>query len=585
MDKSGNLWIGTSIGASKYDGQSFTHFSNKNGLINNDINSILEDRLGNLWFGSTEEITKFNGRSFTNYYQKGELGYNDIRTIMEDRSGNLWFGTAGGILKFDGRSFKHIAGDEESGTYTIHCIKEDKSGNVWVALYGGGILKFDGQNITHLTEKDGLISNFVASIQEDKSGNCWFGTRFGLSKIPAAKAGIFSKKVKSSKTLYENNVLFKNYGFTDNFTGIGNTSNILLESKENRLWVGTNAGVTIVNPAKELMDTIPPTIQITAIKLFNENIDWLELKQKEDSSFLLGNGIWVSNFNFTKLSNWYNLPIDLSLTHKNNFITFDFVGITMSQSQNVKYQYQLEGLDKNQSAVTKQPSASYGNLPPGTYTFKVKAMNSEGYWSNESKYTFSIRPPWWKTWWFRSLAIIALSGFIFFIGRFIYVSQLRKQRIALEKQLAVQYEHQRISSDLHDDIGSTLSSINIYAGLARKQTNKDVHLDAITQNISEVVNKLDDMVWSINPKYDSFTSMINRLQSYAKPICHAKGIRFEVVNDLPETEIRFSTDIKQGIYLTAKELVNNSIKHSGCKKIKVEFSRQQNMLHFSVIDD
>lgn len=583
-DKSGSLWVGTSVGISKYDGRVFTYFTDREGLVNNVVNYILEDRSDNLWFATDAGVTKFDGRSFQNFTEREGLSNNEVNCITEDRLGNLWFGTAGGVSKFDGKRFTNYMDKERVGSNNIYTIHEDKSGNFWFASYGGGVLKFDGNFITHFTEREGLISNFAGSIAEDRSGSLWFGTRFGISKLTVEKAAFFSERSKSG-AIYESDVFFKNYGYADNFTGIGSTSNAILKSGDNTILIGTNAGVTAIDPSKEISDTTGPAIRITSVKLFNEYVDWMNLAKDPGSSFLLGNGIRVNDFRFDSLSNWDHLPQPLSLSYKNNYIGFDFTGIAMSQPQNMKYQYRLEGLDERMSSLTTVPAVSYGNLLPGTYTFRVRAMNSEGYWSSDFAYTFSIRSPWWKTWWFRILAVAAAFTMVLFSGRFIYIYQLRKQRVALEKQLALQYERQRISSDLHDDIGSTLSSINIYAGLAKKEVNKDSHLDSITQNISEVVNKLDDLVWSINPRYDSIISIINRLQSYAEPICHAKDIKFKIQNSLTETDLTLMTDVKQNIYLAAKELVNNSIKHSGCRNILVDFSRQRNILLLAVQDD
>ncbi len=584
QDKSGNIWFATYKGVVRYDKHSFVYFTEKDGLINNDVNSIIEDKSGNLWIGTAGGISKYNGQSFLNFTKKEGLTHNNIFCLQEDRSGNIWFGTAGGVTKYDGVSFIHFTEKGGLSNNAVNSILEDKSGNFWFGTVGGGISKYNGYTMTNFTEKEGLISNFIASILEDKYGNIWLGTRFGLSEFTPEKQALFSEKAKTN-IINENDIFFKNYSYADGFLGIGCNSNAIIESTDGTIWIGTNTGVTVFNPRERSGDTIPPNIQLTAIKLFNENISWPELHQKEDSSFLLGNGIRVSNFHFDGLSKWYNLPEHLSLSYKNNFVTFDFIGIIMSQSQNVKYQYKLEGIDKYWSALTSNTSAPYGNLPQGTYTFKVKAMNDEGYWSTESNYTFTIRPPWWKTWWFRILAIASLSAFVFSIGRFIVIYQLRKQRVAMEKQLAVQYERQRISSDLHDEIGSTLSSINIYAGLAKKETNKDSYLDAINQNVSEVINKLDEMVWSINPKNETTTSIVNRLRSYAEPITQAREISFEIENELPDADIKLTAETTHDIYLVAKELINNAIKHSQCKHIRVQFSRQQKKLLLIVEDD
>ena len=582
-DGQGNIWFATGKGISKYDGRFFTYFTEQDGLINNDVTSILEDKSGTLWFGTTGGVSKYDGRSFSNYTTKQGLSNNDVLCIIEDRTGSIWFGTSGGASKYNGRDFTHFSEQDGLNNNTVNTMHEDRSGNIWFGT-SGGVSKYDGRSFMRFTEQHGLINNFVASILEDKYGNFWFGTRFGLSKLTAEKLMLFSKRIKSD-VKHEQDVFFKNYDYADGFLGVGCNSNAILESKKGIIWIGTNVGVTAFKTNAKSEDTIPPNIQITAIKLFNENIPWAKLALKKDSSFILSNGIEVSDFYFDGLSNWYNLPQHLSLSYKNNFIIFDFIGINTGQAQNVKYQYKLEGIDENLNSITAQTSASYGNLPAGDYTFRIKAMNSDGYWSNEFKYSFTIRPPWWKTWWFRILTVVASLAFVFFIGRFIYIYKLRKQRMAMEKQLAVQYERQRISSDLHDEIGSTLSSINIYAGLAKKESNDSPHLDSITQNINEVVNKLDDLVWSINPKYDALASIESRLYAYAAPAAKAKGILFKIENNLLQAEIKLSAQIKHNIYLIAKELINNAIKHSGCKHIQVSLSQQKNNFVFSVCDD
>ncbi|MEO5581293.1 MAG: triple tyrosine motif-containing protein [Saprospiraceae bacterium] len=358
-----------------------------------------------------------------------------------------------------------------------------------------------------------------------------------------------------------------------------------MQSKDGTIWIGTNGGVTAFKPTEESENISPPNIQITKINLFNEHIDWATMNQKKGSSFLLSNGIRINNFHIDGLSKWYNLPEHLSLAYNNNFISFDFIGITMNQPQYVKYQYKLEGLDEKWSTLTTNNSASYGNLPTGSYTFNVKAMSSEGYWTNELKYTFSIQPPWWQTWWFRILSIAAIIMLVFFTFRFFYIYQLRKQRAVLEKQLAVQYERQRISSDLHDDIGSTLSSINIYAGMAKKEPGQFLYLDSISQNVNDVIGKLDDLVWSIKPGHDSLGNIVERLTAFADPAAKTKEIVYTMIIDEVMKEIKPPAEIKHHIYMVTKELINNSLKHADCKQITVMFEYAEKLMLITVKDD
>jgi signal transduction histidine kinase len=145
----------------------------------------------------------------------------------------------------------------------------------------------------------------------------------------------------------------------------------------------------------------------------------------------LGNGVRVEHFRFDGTTKWYGIPVGLSLAFKNNFLVFKFIGITQNQNPRVKYQYRLDGLDINWSAQNTRNEASYGNLSAGAYRFRVKAMNSEGYWSQEFVYSFEIRPPWWGTWWFRSAAILLLISGVYGIYRW-RLAALQSQKRQLE---------------------------------------------------------------------------------------------------------------------------------------------------------
>ncbi|MES2592336.1 MAG: two-component regulator propeller domain-containing protein [Bacteroidota bacterium] len=467
-DKRGNLWFGTyGEGVSKYDGKSFTHYTEKEGLSNNIVLSMLEDKSGNLWFSThgggvskydgnrveaiergdieaqkiQQGLKKENGKfvkSFTHFTKKEGLSSNIVRSIFEDKSGNIWFGTdGGGVSKYDGEIFTHFTEKEGLSNNTVRSILEDESGNLWFGTYGGGISKYDGKFFTHFTEKEGLSSNTILSMLKDKSGNLWFGTRFGLSKLSEKNRKdlvSFSDNAKSAQQA-EGKVFFKNYTYEDGFLGIGvNGGKNICEDQNGTIWIGANDRLTAFHPKGDDSDTSAPNIQLTSIELFNENVAWINLEHKKDTSIVLGNGVAVGDFEFDGVTNWYSLPENVSLAYNNNYLTFNFIGITQKQSKKVKYQYTLEGMDDSWSAITNRTEAPYGNLPQGKYKFKVKAMNSEGYWSNEFDYSFSIRPPWWKTWW---MYLIYVVSALVLIGAFIKWRErnLEKEKVILEEKV------------------------------------------------------------------------------------------------------------------------------------------------------
>jgi signal transduction histidine kinase len=328
---------------------------------------------------------------------------------------------------------------------TVSCILEDKSGNFWFGT-DGGVFRLDreGTAFTHFTEKEGLSNNNVQSICEDRSGNLWFGTAFGLNKLSAKSLLNLSADAtgKGGFNDLPNNdragdVLFKSYTYEDGFLGAQCNPNAIYEDKNGTIWIGSEDRLTAYHPEGDKRDTIAPNMQLTGIALFNENIPWVSLEQKKDTNIVLGNGVTIRHFQFDSLSKWYYIPEHLSLAYNNNFLTFNYIGITTKSPQKVRYLFKLEGLDENWSALTTRNEATYGNLPPANYTFKVRSMNSDGYWSKEVSYNFTIRPPWWKTWWAYTLYIVA------FVGAVASFIAYRSRKLRLENKILEEKVSQR----------------------------------------------------------------------------------------------------------------------------------------------
>ena len=441
QDNLGNLWFGTTAGITKYDGKSFTQFKDIEGLSNNTVYSIIQDKQGYLWFGTDGGgAFKFDGNSFINFTKKQGLSSNTVRTIFEDSYKNIWFGTyGGGLTKYDGKTFLHFTEKQGIPNNYVRSIIQDKFGNLWFGGLGfNGVTVFNGKSFLPFTEKEGLSNNVVCSILQDKSGNIWCGNRFGLSKLSIENLGIINEKIKNSGNV-ESKVYFESYTYDDGFLGVGCNSNAIYHTKDKTIWIGANDRLTTYNSStdKNVADTIAPNMQLTSIELFNENIPWVNLCQTErnlikskDTTLVLGNGVAISNFKFDSITKWYCLPQHLSLAYNNNYLTFNFIGITTMRPKKVKYQYKLEGLDDNWSAFTNKTSATYGNLPNGEYTFKVKAKNSGGYWSAPFEYKFTIRPPFWLTWWFRLLVGLLIIGTIWY-----YIKRREKKLVTQKEKL------------------------------------------------------------------------------------------------------------------------------------------------------
>lgn len=182
-------------------------------------------------------------------------------------------------------------------------------------------------------------------------------------------------------------------------------------------------------------------MQLNSIKLFGEEMTWANLGAVVTDSTgkeiingnikdtTLGNGVILHNIKFDGITKWYTLPQNLSLPYNNNNLTFNFIGVHMQSHNHIKYQYKLEGLEENWSTITERTEAPYGNLPSGDYTFKVKAMNQSGVWSEPFEFKFEVRPPWWQTWWFKSLVVLVI------VGSVIYYIKWRERKLQAEKEI------------------------------------------------------------------------------------------------------------------------------------------------------
>jgi ligand-binding sensor domain-containing protein/serine phosphatase RsbU (regulator of sigma subunit) len=451
-----NLWFGTNGGGvCKYDGDYFYNYTGEQGLNNNRIWSMLEDKDQNMWFGTNGDgVARFDGSNFYQYTEEEGLSGNQVYCMMQDSKGNFWFGTnSGGACVFDGTSFTHYTTEQGFGSDIVYSIVEDYQHNIWFATDGGGAVKYDGQTFTAYTKESGLPSNVVYSIFEDNYHNLWFGTdEGGVCKFDGKsftayteKDGLSNNRVWSVVQDMHGNIWlgtesgltkmnirknqgaprFTIYDLSDGFLGNDALQNSVFEDSKGFIWWGTGKMLTRYDPSQDIADSKAPIMHLKNVKVHFEEIPWS--KAGDDPKY--------SGVEFDNLNRWYPVPEQLSLPHNHNHLTFNFVGINYKSQNKILYRYKLEGLEEKWTPAASNTEAVYSNIPAGKYTFKVKAINKDGVWSEAFTYSFTIRPPWWQTWWFRILALLGLIAGTWALFQY-RTAKLRRRQRELEDTVA-----------------------------------------------------------------------------------------------------------------------------------------------------
>ncbi len=399
QDHEGMLWIGTAEGGvNRFNPQTeqFTHYlhnpDDPDSLFHNAVFSILEDRQRRLWVGSYfgKSLSLFNWKSetFRNFtYTPGnpnDMEDYKIGKLYEDSKGNFWTATnGGGLCRFDRETetftyYTHDPANPHSVSHNFTTdIHEDHTGALWVGTWGGGLNRFDPQTETFTVYKreDGLPSNSIMGILEDEAGNLWLSTFRGLSKFDPVEE------------------IFKNYTPKDGVQSNEFNSSVAFKGHDGQLYFGGINGFNAFYPP-EIKDNpyVPPVI-LTDFQIFNKSVP-----VGEDP--VLKKSIAETD--------------EITLSYRESVFTFEFAALDYTFPEKNRYRYKLEGLEDNWNEVdSKRRFATYTNLDPGEYIFRVTGSNNDGVWNKEgTSIKIIVTPPWWETLWFRGILIISLMGLV-----------------------------------------------------------------------------------------------------------------------------------------------------------------------------
>jgi ligand-binding sensor domain-containing protein/signal transduction histidine kinase len=635
-DKKGNLWFGTDGGGvCRYNEQSSTTFSTAQGLVSNIVYDIKQDKAGSLWFGTDGGgVCRYNGQSFTTFSTQQGLAGNSILCIHEDKKDNMWFGTFNGLSRYDGQSFTTFSTEQGLANNIIWCIAEDKLGNLWFGTDDGvSLLKYnkvaeinrDKSYKTPLFENftlaDGLPDNGVTQLVEGDNGKMYLGTNLGICElVPSihSKKGWVVGHVYNPKTGYP-------------VKDVNSGQNTMFKDSRGIIWIATGSDKTALvrfDPRALTRDTTRAKLVIQQIKINDEPISWNSLLNRNEvgnPSTLTANTtapnqveeatifgrllsdeertamqLKFKHIQFSGVTKWYFLPENLVLPYVNNNISFSFNAIETSKNFLVEYQYMLAGYDNDWGPLSTQASANFTHLTEGTYTFKLKARTYEGVWAVPINYTFTVLPPWWRTWWMYAV-YVGLTGLLFFGIIKVREQKLEAEKLILEETVALRTkqldarnkivgeqnnELQKLNGDLQKvnatkdkffsiighDLKGPIHSLTAFSNLLIKHTDKmskeeitlmAIDFDKTLKNVSLLLENL--LNWSrsqsgdlkFTPEIFDLTESLKQNSELLRGQANNKNIRIERVHANKRIEVKAH---KQSVDTIIRNLISNAIK-------------------------
>lgn len=538
--KDGKVWIGCQGGKLIiYDTVSRRSlFTSVPQAENATIRYITADRKGNIWLSTQRgHLIVYDGKTYTTVQQLGTI----VPRILVDKQDQIWMATLNqGLycLSPDGRTVRrhYKAGDSRYPLFVNVSEDLDLINDSTLAAGAGALHLINTRTgqVRMLTFDDGLPSNTIQRIRADKDGNLWIITLNGLCRYNP----------------HTNR--FTPYGRKDGITLAGQTTKTDFRCQDDFImFAGANA-LMFFQPSLYTLNEPPPDVVITDFKLFNEYIPVDSLLAQPRLRFGPGE----------------------------NSFTIYFSSLSYSQKEKLTYYYMLEGIDKEWIRAGQQGFANYPSLPGGTYTFKVYSENIDGMKSRHvTTLTLHVRQPFWKTYWFISTLLL----FFTLLGYLLH-------RLRVNRLLAVEKIRNRVARDLHDDMGSTLSTINILSTMAKSKLQTDTvrtseFISKISENSQRMMEAMDDIVWSIKPTNDSMAKIVARMREYATSILEARDI--EVKFDIPEevNDVSLDMETRRDFFLVFKEAVNNAAKYSGAKRVELIIRTAHQRLYLEVKDD
>ncbi|MEO8210582.1 MAG: triple tyrosine motif-containing protein, partial [bacterium] len=479
------------------------------------------------------------------YVIEPRIEVSSVTKLFLDNFNNLWIGihNHSGIFKIflNDYSVKYYNGFEIGRVY------EDRSNNIWIGSVTG-LIKYDRKlDLFQIyTTKNGLPDNKIYGILEDKKGNIWVSTRKTISRFDLISES------------------FKNYEYED---GLYNEEFWIAccQDRDGNLYFGGLKGIDYFIPEQIKENPYIPNIVLTDFKIFNESISC-----SSENPFL------KTNISYSK---------EVSLTYNENVFSFKFASLIYNSPQKNQFAHKMEGFDKDWIYCGTRRQATYTNLDPGEYVFRVKGSNNDGIWNEEgTAVKIRITPPYWKTWWFRSIGVFGLMAAtgMTYKQRLEKIEKEKMEQEEFSRKLieSQENERKRIASELHDTIAHDVLISKNKAMMALKHSDDPERMKSTLEEISELssatINDVRNISYNLHPHQLERLGFTKTIRSIINEVSKSTNIDFSFESDNMDELLSKETEIN--LFRVIQESVNNIIKHSGADKAELKLSRLENFI-------
>ncbi len=523
-------------------------FSQTNGLAQNSVYSVYLARDGAVWAGTLSAgVSVLRGGKFTGFTVANGLASNTVVSILEQSDGTMWFATPSGLSSLSKGQWRTYTVHDGLPSDNVNCLLEDRKGVLWVGTASGIAFRTSAgfQVPASLTAP---LDGQILGLAEDRYGSLWMATSSHVLRV--TRDSLFQGTLTDAD--------WREYGLADGLRGLEGVKRhrSVVTDAAGRIWFSLNRGISVVDPGRLTRNAAPAIVHVETISADGEPI-----------------------------------PMGRAVHIRGGYrrITFGYSGLSLSVPDRVRYRYLLEGYDRAWSDPAVAREATYTNLVPGSYRFRVMATNADGVWgSDEAAVAFKVDPLWWQTWWFRVTAVLLCLALLLALYRMRLGYLTGRINLRFQERLA---ERTRIAQELHDTLLqgflSASMQVHVAADCLPADSNAKPTLNRALELMRQVIDEGRNAVRGLRSSHSDSLDLehaFSRIQEELGTGEQESGeVNFRVIVDGEQRPLRPA--LRDEVYRIGREALLNAFRHARAHKIELELKYTPHRLSVLVRDD